>query len=284
MQIIVFTGGSSPAPEKAAPYFKNILTDGKKPDAVIAADSGLETLRAWQKYFKGLYDFSPSLILGDFDSISDKSILEEYKDTAIERSPSYKDDTDTELALKRAREMAKNFLQGQKARGFPALFGSANREAFVTLIGGAGGRTDHFLSIYNLFGTKIAPDAWLCGEFLSIYNLFGTKIAPDAWLCGEQVLYKAEKASFSISGLKAGDIISIARAFGKNSGGKIRSQGLEWESSLFRKKGMPSVSNTIKEDFARQGKAVQIDFLRGSFVLIAPLFASVRLSKGSTKI
>ncbi len=263
MQIIVFTGGSSPAPEKAAPYFKNILTDGKKPDAVIAADSGLETLRAWQKYFKGLYDFSPSLILGDFDSISDKSILEEYKDTAIERSPSYKDDTDTELALKRAREMAKNFLQGQKARGFPALFGSANREAFVTLIGGAGGRTDHFLSIYNLFGTKIAPDAWLCGE---------------------QVLYKAEKASFSISGLKAGDIISIARAFGKNSGGKIRSQGLEWESSLFRKKGMPSVSNTIKEDFARQGKAVQIDFLRGSFVLIAPLFASVRLSKGSTKI
>ncbi len=241
MQIIVFTGGSSPAPEKAAPYFKNILADGQKPDAVIAADSGLETLRAWQKYFKGLYDFSPSLILGDFDSISDKSILDEYEGAAIERSHSYKDDTDTELALKRARE----------------------QKAFVTLIGGAGGRTDHFLSIYNLFGTKIAPDAWICGE---------------------QVLWKAERASFSISGLKAGDVISVARAFGKNHGGKIRSQGLEWESSLFRKKGMPSVSNTIKEEWARQGKAVQIDFLRGSFVLIAPLFASVRLSKGSTKI
>ena len=241
MQIIVFTGGSSPAPEKAAPYFKNILTDGQKPDAVIAADSGLETLRAWQKYFKGLYDFSPSIVLGDFDSISDKKILEEYKGAAIERSPSYKDDTDTELALKRARE----------------------QKAFVTLIGGAGGRTDHFLSIYNLFGTKIAPDAWLCGE---------------------QVLWKAERASFSISGLKAGDIISVARAFGKNHGGKIRSQGLEWESSLFRKKGIPSVSNTIKEEWARQGMAVQIDFLRGSFVLIAPLFASVRLNKGSTKI
>ena len=139
---------------------------------------------------------------------------------------------------------------------------AANHEAFVTLIGGAGGRTDHFLSIYNLFGTKIAPDAWLCGE---------------------QVLWKAERASFSISGLKPGDVISVARAFGKNHGGKIRSQGLEWESSLFRKKGMPSVSNTIKEEWARQGKAVQIDFLRGSFVLIAPLFASVRLSKGSKK-
>lgn len=263
MQIIVFTGGSSPAPEKAAPYFKSILADGQKPDAVIAADSGLETLRAWQKYFKGHYDFSPSLILGDFDSISDKKILKEYKGAIIERSPSYKDDTDTEMALKKAREIARNFLQGKKERGFPALFGSANRNAFITLIGGAGGRTDHFLSIYNLFGTKIAPDAWLCGE---------------------QVLWKAERASFSIGGLKAGDIISVARAFGKNHGGKIRSQGLEWESSLFRKKGMPSVSNTIKEEWARQGKAVQINFLRGSFVLIAPLFASVRLSKGSKKI
>lgn len=263
MQIIVFTGGSSPAPEKAAAYFKNILADGKKPDAVIAADSGLETLRAWQKHFKGLYDFSPSIVLGDFDSISDKSVLNEYEGAIIERSPSYKDDTDTEMALKRAREMAKNFLQGQKARGFFCRKSLAfGQKAFITLIGGAGGRTDHFLSIYNLFGTKIAPDAWLCGE---------------------QVLWKAERSSFEISDLKVGDIISVARAFGKNHGGKIRSQGLEWESSLFRKKGMPSVSNTIKEEWARQGKAVHIDFLRGSFVLIAPLFASVRLSKGSKK-
>ena len=136
------------------------------------------------------------------------------------------------------------------------------QKAFVTLIGGAGGRTDHFLSIYNLFGTKIAPDAWLCGE---------------------QVLWKAERSSFEISGLKAGDVISVARAFGKNHGGKIRSQGLEWESSLFRKKGMPSGSNTIKEEWAKKSLPVKIDFLRGSFVLIAPLFASVRLSKGSKK-
>ncbi len=244
MQIIVFTGGEAPKPSEAAAYFKNILAEGQKPDAVIAADSGLETLRAYKKHFEGLYDFAPSLILGDFDSISDKKILDEYDSAIIERSPSYKDDTDTELALKRARD----FLQDQKA--------------FITLIGGAGGRPDHFLSIYNLFGTKIAPDAWLCGK---------------------QILYKAQRASFEINGLKAGDIISVARAFGKNSGGKIRSQGLEWESSLFRKNGMPSVSNTIKEEWARLGLPVKIDFLRGSFVLIAPLFASVRLNKGCKK-
>lgn len=266
MQIIVFTGGEAPKPSEAAAYFKNILAEGQKPDAVIAADSGLETLLAYQKHFESLYDFAPSLILGDFDSISDKKILNEYDSAIIERSPSYKDDTDTELALKKAREMAKNFLQGQKERGFPALFGGKSwerdKKAFITLIGGAGGRPDHFLSIYNLFGTKIAPDAWLCEK---------------------QILYKAERASFEINGLKTGDVISVARAFGKNRGGKIRSQGLEWESSLFRKNGMPSVSNTIKEEWARLGLPVKIDFLRGSFVLIAPLFASVRLNKGCKK-
>ena len=238
------------------------MADGQKPDAVIAADSGLETLRSYQKFFAGLYDFAPSLVLGDFDSISDKKLLEECDSAIIERSPAYKDDTDTELALKRAHDFEQNkeLSQGQKPRG---LFGLSNRQkAFITLIGGAGGRPDHFLSIYNLFGSPLAPDAWLCGG---------------------QVLWKAERASFSISGLKPGDVISVARAFGKNSGGKIRSQGLEWESSLFRKNGMPSVSNTIKEEFARKGLPVKIDFLRGSFVLIAPLFASVRLDKGCTK-
>ena len=244
MKILVFTGGEAPKPEKARIFLKNFLGTQKKPDYVLAADSGLETLRDWQAHYKDEYDFSPSLILGDFDSIKDKKILDEYDQALVERSPSYKDLTDTEMALKKARE----FAQKQK------------KEAFITLIGGAGGRTDHFLAIYNLFGTKDAPDAWLCGE---------------------QVLYKAQRSSFSISGIKSGDMISVARAFGKNWGGKIRSQGLEWESPLFRKSGMPSVSNTIKEEWAKKGLPVQINFLRGSFVLIAPLFASVQLDKGN---
>ena len=271
MQIIVFTGGEAPGPSEAASYFKNILADGENPIAVIAADSGLETLISYKEYYQGLYDFSPTFVLGDFDSISDKKLLDECDQAIIERSPSYKDDTDTELALKRARELAQG-LELAETRGLPRiiraprLFGgkswACGKKAFITLIGGAGGRPDHFLSIYNLFGSPLAPDAWVCGG---------------------QVLWKAERASFSISGLKPGDVISVARAFGKNSGGKIRSQGLEWESSLFRKNGMPSVSNTIKEEFARKGLPVKIDFLRGSFVLIAPLFASVRLDKGCTK-
>ncbi len=262
MKILVFTGGEAPEPERARIFLQNFLGTQKKPDYVLAADSGLETLRAWQAHYKDEYNFSPSLILGDFDSIKDKKILDSYDQSLVERSPSYKDDTDTELALKRAEDLSRG-LELAETRGLPRIIcAPRSKGAFVTLIGGAGGRTDHFLSIYNLFGTKNAPDAWLCGE---------------------QVLWKAEKTLFEISGLKAGDVISIARAFGKNRGGKIRSQGLEWENDLFRKNGMPSVSKTIKEKCARLGKPAQIDFLRGSFVLIAPLFASVRLGKCNTK-
>ena len=231
-------------PKDAAPFFKNILADGQKPDIVIAADSGLETLLAYQEYFSGLYDFYPAAVIGDFDSIGDKKILEQFDGRIIERASPHKDLTDTEMALKKARDLAK----GQKA--------------FVTLIGGAGGRSDHFLGIFSLFGSKDAPDAWLCGE---------------------QVFWRAQKNSFSVGGLKAGDIISIARAFGKNSGGKIISWGLEWESPVFRKKGLPSLSNTIKEEWAKKGKAVQINFKRGSFVLILPLFASVLLDADSKR-
>lgn len=242
MKILVFTGGEAPEPKAARIFLQKLLGEQKKPDFVVAADSGLESLRTYQDHYGNLFDFSPNLIVGDFDSLSDKKILDGYDARLVERSPAYKDLTDTELALTRTHDFAQGQAQKQKA--------------FITLIGGAGGlRTDHFLAIYNLFGTPLAPDAWICGQ---------------------QIFYKAQKASFEISGLKPGDTISIARAFGKNSGGKIRSQGLEWESHVFRKKGMPSVSNTIKEEFARQGRPVKIEFLRGSFVLILPLWADVK--------
>ena len=39
MNIFIFTGGEAPSPETAKPFFEKC-----KPDYVIAADSGLETL------------------------------------------------------------------------------------------------------------------------------------------------------------------------------------------------------------------------------------------------
>ena len=39
-----------------------------------------------------------------------------------------------------------------------------NKKPFVTLIGGDGGRIDHFIAIYDLFSEKKAPSLWLCKE------------------------------------------------------------------------------------------------------------------------
>ena len=246
----------------------------KKPDFVVAADSGLESLRSWQAHYEALgFDFSPDAILGDFDSLGEKKILDEYDESLVERSTPHKDLTDTEMALFKALSLAQ---AKEKPRRFFLRFSRAPQVKEITnekAKSARGGRP--IIALIGGGGTKRAD------HFLGIYNLFGTKIAPDAWLCGEQVFYRAERSSFSISGLKEGDIISVARTAQKNRGGKIRSQGLEWESPLFRKVGMPSISNTIKKEWARQGLPVKIEFLRGSFVLIAPLSASVLLDERS---
>ena len=96
IHIVIFTGGLFPSPEKTESYWKNSLHGN--PDFVIAADSGLEACLDYQKYFKGLFNFEPRKILGDFDSISDKTLLEKFAD-AVEKFPSDKDFTDTELAV-----------------------------------------------------------------------------------------------------------------------------------------------------------------------------------------
>ncbi len=230
-KVVIFTGGEFTPPESARKYFSKI-----KPDYIIAADSGLETLRAYQKYFcaenECFSNFSPNLILGDFDSIKDKEILKEYDEKIIRTSPAYKDFTDTELALDYAR---KSFDQ-----------------TFITLVGGAGGRADHFLGIYDLFGTKISPDAWLCGE---------------------EILLNASRKKILISGVTPGEPISVARASRNYRGGYVKSKGLEWESGFFRKRGMPSISNTISGKYFEEDRPIEMNFKRGNFVLILPVTA-----------
>ena len=57
----------------------------------------------------------------------------------------------------------------------------------------------------------------------------------------------------------------------KKTKGKIISQNLEWESNLFRKKGMPSLSNRIKQN----QKQIKLHIKGSNFLLIVPLFATV---------
>lgn len=253
LHAVIFTGGEFPAPEETKRFWESPLAFGeaRMPDFVVAADSGIEALRVYDDFFyradedfrkaedfRPKRDFSPDLILGDFDSISDPKILSRYPDEIIEKSPAYKDLTDTELAINAVR----------------SRFG----DAFITLVGGAGGRADHFLGIFDLFGGKDSPDAWLCGE---------------------QVLLNAKRRKFFVEDLDAGSPISVARASREFRGGKIHTRGLEWESGVFRKRGMPSISNTISLEYFKEKRPVELRFTRGAFVLILPISAKISIER-----
>lgn len=108
--VIVFAGGD-PIPPSA-------VADLPEDAYVVAADSGLDRARE--------LGFEIDLLVGDLDSISsDGRQQAEAHGTRIERHPVYKDATDMELALKAARR------QGARR---------------VIVIGGHGGRQDHYLA------------------------------------------------------------------------------------------------------------------------------------------
>lgn len=230
---VIFTGGEFPSPKDTSFYWKNL----PPPNFVIAADSGLETLVKFQTFFldNKKLSFYPDLILGDMDSISDKTIINQFRKATVEKFPSYKDYTDTELALERSFE---------------------NGKSFVTLIGGSGGRIDHFLGIYDLFSTSCHPSVWLTNT--------------------QSLWFAPKKSIFRISNVTPSDMISIARVNGNRFGGKIFTSGFEWESKTFRKNGMPSISNRISSETFKNNSEIYIKIKRGDFILIAPLFASVK--------
>jgi thiamine pyrophosphokinase len=113
---LVFAGGDPPA--RAA------LRDLPTIDLVIAADSGLAHARA--------LDVGVDLVVGDLDSV-DRADLDAAvaAGAVVERHPTAKDATDLELALLAARD-----------RG----------AAEIVVVGGHGGRLDHFLANVLLLG------------------------------------------------------------------------------------------------------------------------------------
>ncbi len=233
IHIVIFTGGLYPQPEKTVSYWKNPMHS--QPDYVIAADSGLEACLDYKNYFSELYDFEPDSILGDFDSIKDKSLLESFSDL-VEQFPCDKDFTDTELAVSRAFEYA------SEQRGTP----------FITLIGGDGGRLDHLLNNFYSFGEKLHPDVWLCKE---------------------QSVYSLKKQPYFLTVKNPSDSISFANVLGIS--GKIKSVGLEWESDLFRKSPFQSVSNRVKKCFFDENRPVEIIPKALGYILLGPLDMNV---------
>ncbi|MCR5723879.1 MAG: thiamine diphosphokinase [Treponema sp.] len=177
----------------------------------------------------------PDAILGDMDSLSDSAMLARYPKSIIKTYPQDKDWSDTELALHLAVSTAK--------------------ERHITLIGAAGGRIDHFLGVFDLFATDIRPDTWL------------TPV--------QALWYAGAGTSFSVGGLTKKDIVSLTRTSASRTGGRVTSDGLQWEWQLFRKEGMPSLSNRISEEADEAKRDVTVTVLEGAFVLILPLSARV---------
>ena len=121
---IVFTGGLGPDRDEVEPYLQ-------RASWIVAADSGLLLAEN--------FGVEPNIILGDMDSIPDRTILKKYPKAEIREYPRDKDYTDTELALQ-------------------SLYSLGCTE--YILVGGGGGRLDHLLGIVSLFYRSKPPSRW----------------------------------------------------------------------------------------------------------------------------
>ena len=168
--VIVFAGGD-PIPSSA-------VADLPADALVIAADSGFDRARE--------SGFDIDLLVGDLDSISSEGRQEaENHKTAVERHPVDKDATDMELALLAARR------QG------------ADR---VIVIGGHGGRLDHYLANALLLPSPAFADLEI------------------EWRAGRARLYAVHNA-LELAG-NIGSSISLLAVGGPVGG--VETSGLRW--------------------------------------------------------
>jgi len=99
---------------------------------VAAADAGLVRILE-----AGLL---PDLVVGDMDSLPDRTLLNRVPAERVFVFPEDKDETDTEIGMRMLRE-----------RGCTE----------ITLAGGGGGRMDHLLAVALLFERRTPPVRWL---------------------------------------------------------------------------------------------------------------------------
>ncbi len=141
---MLLIGGEGPTREYILPFIREAT-------CIVAADSGLDLAREME--------LQPNLVVGDMDSISDQSLLEDYPPEQVLRFPVDKDETDTEIGLRILAE-----------KGFDR----------VILIGGGGGRLDHLLGILLLFEREICPSVWITArehiELISDHAEYATQI------------------------------------------------------------------------------------------------------------
>jgi thiamine pyrophosphokinase len=126
---VVFAGGD--------PVSLALATHLPDVPLVVAADSGLEHAQTLGRHVH--------LVVGDLDSVDPGALADaEARGTEVERHPAEKDATDLEIAIDAAR-----------ARG----------AQHITVVGGHGGRLDHFLANAVLLASDrfadVEIDAWI---------------------------------------------------------------------------------------------------------------------------
>ncbi len=185
MKGILFTGGDAPEEYGAV---REYIEDA---DILCAADSGI--------YHAKRYGLSPDFIVGDMDSLVSADDIMWFDKAEVVKYSREKDFTDTEL-------------------GF-ALLKKKGCDRIV-IVGGGGGRTDHFIGIFSMFYRDIHPDCWIMRKEI-IFSV------------DSRITLAAE----------IGDIISI---FPVSSGvSEMISSGLKWSlDSLSWKIGDGGISNT----------------------------------------
>lgn len=155
---VIFTGGKTGPEQISKQWISGV-------DGIIAADSGLDVCRAW--------GYTADLLCGDFDSMADTGAVADFPTDAVIHHPVAKAWSDTELALHEAYRR--------------------NPECETILVGGNGGRSDHFYSLMKLYQTDVYPHIWLGEEQAAICVDADGKTT----------------ARLTVSGLQKGDTVSV---------------------------------------------------------------------------
>ena len=248
--LLIFTGALHP--EKAV--FERFMHDFDKPCFVIAADSGLVCAAK--------FGYTPDLIVGDMDSLTDKSLLSGYPEDKIRIFDRDKAESDTVLALeeafaKRAELSSRNSnitVQEQK-NGLTAGRQTAHNMPII-LCGGDGGRIDHLLGIVKQFERTLFPDIWLCRE-QAVYSL--------------RPAFDGSPAVLQLTAERCTEHMSVFPVPCKDGEYKLRSEGLQWPlDNLDWKNEAFSLSNRVCADYLTDKKRVALRAEKGAFIAIVP--------------
>ncbi|MBR4999201.1 MAG: hypothetical protein IKY10_04895, partial [Clostridia bacterium] len=130
------------------------------------------------------------------------------------------------------------------------------KDSFVILVGGDGGRLDHLLGIRHIFETENYPNIWVAKNQIA--------------LCLDSA---SDFKQIRIENINSEDVISVFPVFAhKKEKYKIESQNLEWPLNDVKwEENQISLSNRLKE----QNGCCELSVKYGRFLIFIPLHSKI---------